>query len=66
MQVSIFLQDYVILERNTALDTFIISFSSTADFLIILLSAKNVMSLSEKNSKQNGYTLQFAILQKLL
>jgi len=41
--------------------------SSTADFLIILLSAKNVMSLSEINSKQkNGHTLQFNILQKLL
>jgi len=50
--VSIFLQDCVILKWETALDTFIILFVYNCRFFDYLLSAKNVMSLSEINSKQ--------------
>ena len=66
-QVSIFLKDYVILEGNTALDTFIIFFFFNCRFSDYFAICKECDEpLWNKQQIKNGHTLQFDILQKLL
>ena len=64
--VSIFLQDCVILERETALDTFIILFVLNCKLYNYFAFCEECHDPLWNKLQKNGQILQFDILQKLL